>query len=366
MRQRLKRSVSQAIVWVDSGPIRRKRLGVYRRLKTSLEKARRDEAHYEHEDLPAFRSWLHRSFGAQLSRIREQQAEVEDKEGIVAEVRDLMWHGNLPPHVAYVRLMKQRQSDAEELDGDPHDDFDAFDEDDFEDFDPKAFMRDFADAFFNDAAGGTFPNDGREDEAREAFHGLFGLEDLGQAPLENNGTLKALYRGLAQRLHPDRCDSHDHESLEIWHELQEAYTARDLDWLRHVEAKCAIYEMHHPYETAISTINELIEETRAMLQSIRSYLRKVKNDLSWGFSELNEQSPERERAHAFLAADLNATEASLGEEMRHLDEIIATFSLVPKPRRKRPRMATQRTQKPGNPAKEKISEPKPEQMSFSF
>ena len=366
MRRRIKRSVSRAIVWVDSSPIRRKRLGVYRRLKTSLEKARRDEAHYEHEDLSAFRSWLHRSFGTQLSRIREQQAEVEDKEGLVAEVRDLMWHENLPPHVAYVRLMKQRQSDAKELDGDPHDDFDAFDEDDFEDFDPKASMRDFADAFFDDAAGGTFPNDGQEDEARKAFHRLFGLEDLGQAPLENNGTLKALYRGLAQRLHPDHCDGHDHESLEIWYELQEAYKERDLDWLRRVEAKCAIYEMHHPYETAISTINELIEETRAMLQSIRSYLRKVKNDLSWGFSELNEHAPERKRAHVLLAADLNATEASLGEEMRHLDEIIATFSLVPKPRSKRRRMATQRTQKPGNPAKEKKSEPKPEQMSFSF
>ena len=342
-RSRLRRNRCSAIILLDSGPIRRKRIGAYRRLKRRLEKARAEQERYEREDMPAFRSWFHFQFGERLSRIRDLEAEYEDKDSLVDQVREeVMWRGG-PYYAAYRRVQERRErwangEEDEPFDG-PNPDFGMDDE--FEssaessdgDVDFESFES-IARQLFEEAFGGEFSSDDDETGAPQNFGPFMGLGEK-RAPQAEGARLKGLYRRLARRLHPDNGSGGDGDRSELWHELQEAYDRQDLDAMIRLEAKCDLHSGTVSDNIPVSRIDELIEESRDMLRAVRTFLRASKNEPAWGFAGSNGH---RESLAQEIERDLIARESWLCGALKELNVILKRWVRVP--RRKRGRKMT--------------------------
>lgn len=107
----------------------------------------------------------------------------------------------------------------------------------------------------------------------------------GSAKRVSNGlTLKACYRALAKRLHPD------HSTLEAslrekrWHELQAAYRNRDLEAMLRVEAVCDMEDSGLTVQLGLSRLRELATYHQSHVISIRKALNTAERDLAFGFA----------------------------------------------------------------------------------
>ncbi len=66
-------SREKAIIKVDAEPIRNKLHKEYERVQKNVRLQQENLDRYHQQDIPNFRQWLHSTFGAQLTRVRELQ-----------------------------------------------------------------------------------------------------------------------------------------------------------------------------------------------------------------------------------------------------------------------------------------------------
>ncbi len=374
MRRERRHALGCAIILLDSEPIRRKRIGVYRRLKRALEKARAEEERFELEDVPAFTSWVHRNFGERLSKIRELEAEAKEKENLVNAIHlEVSFKGG-SYYAAYQCVLKRREAgDFGEEDepfspefGDEEGEIPEYgDESNF--FESEAdFVESFADAFFENVFSEVFEDETEEEAAREEFHRSLGLD--GRRPKRINiPKLKDMYRRLALRLHPDKNPSAGEERLQLWHELQGAYADENMDALLRVEAKCDIHYDTVSDHTTISSVDDIVEETREMLRAVRAFLTEAKKEPGWGFSggECNIDA-----LTLSVESDLWQRESWLLRLTEELDDTLKQWSQKPRRRRKK-RGRSRRSGKSGMGARQdsragEEAEAAPFQVEFPF
>jgi len=253
--------------------------------KTRLERARRQWHHFERKDKPAFVRWRAREFGALLSKAREVEEQIRDAQALVHEVEMEMRRGFQDAHTAYQKVMFRRanpsaameQQEAEEA----REGRGASRK--LSDFEKEALFHEWVQRFL-----GTNP-DKMDDEAYsttfEAFksHMFRGAPEeprvknvqrpMKQQPVEReaeeevaeeeevkDARVKALYRVLVRRLHPDLRDDASAGVSALWHEVQEAYAASDVAHLEILLALVDIEANTMGAQTSISQMRAILVE----------------------------------------------------------------------------------------------------------
>ena len=101
----------------------------------------------------------------------------------------------------------------------------------------------------------------------------------------NEARITALRRELAFALHPDQSDAGDDPArLELWHQVQEAVEARDLDRLEVLHAHLQVLRGELSPGTPVSRLLALTHMYRRSRDALRRRIRALRKEAEWGFS----------------------------------------------------------------------------------
>ena len=133
---------------------------------------------------------------------------------------------------------------------------------------------------------------------------------------------REIYRRLVQRLHPDRGGSWTAARQHLWHEVQQAWAARDTDWLSRLEVEWeTAHEVIGP-ASPVSRLRHAIAELRAARRDIERKLQDYRHSLPWRFTRTEaKRALLLHRTELILKRDL----AALRRELRHFDTVIAAW-----------------------------------------
>jgi hypothetical protein len=107
---------------------------------------------------------------------------------------------------------------------------------------------------------------------------------------DKEARLKAAYRAMARRLHPDRNRNGTitPQMRERWHEAQQAYLAGDVELLESIESLCADEEGEISVDTPVSLILERTSRLVASLTQVTNKMAHHKKEPAWAFSILKD------------------------------------------------------------------------------
>ena len=378
------------MILIDDAPLRKRTVSECTRAMAKFEKARAEWRQFETEDCPAYKSWLARMFGPLLTELRENDRLLREQRMLLREVNmERIWGPSHDPRKAYAEVMKRRESPEPE-----------------EELDSQAGESGFEE-FEGDSHGGNSPEgseggerDGGESERHAQFNGiffnLFGFDPrqmpgedyrrlfqaweagkfseassfefeedsydewgFGGEPSSQNADarIKEIYRILVRRLHPDLRTDKGAPVSSIWHDIQEAYAARDLERL---EMLLALTEMVDGRSSSMSTLGQMREavaELKRSLRAVQSSIREARTHPAWKFT----QTMDLDSLEEVIRRDFTE---SVREQRRELREIKRTLDEWSKPHeRKRP--ASQAARPPA-PARSKKKAPSIDPFQTEF
>jgi hypothetical protein len=124
--------------------------------------------------------------------------------------------------------------------------------------------------------------------------------------------VKEIYRILVRRLHPDTGKfRHDAQTERLWHDLQAAYSATDLE---RMEVLLAITDLHESGEAIRSTLFHLRQVAKEMTSTLRDLKKKilqVKKTDAWKFWHADNRDKVAKKIR-------DAVEERIKNEKRHL------------------------------------------------
>lgn len=341
------------LVWVDQGPLRREAASECSRAIERLEKARAEWKRFEREDQPAFQRWTASTFGALMSRIRDVEGLVRDKERLIAEVeREMYFSGSRSYRAAFTRVQKRRDNPEAEAETraktPPPEEERAHpeesEEEELDEFTQELLFEEFLRTFL-----GMNP-DRMSDRQYEKMFADFKAKILGRdrsdAPPPNGRAepepdfapeppkppqdrVKELYRLLVRRLHPDlRADSNA-EVSSIWHEVQEAYAAGNVERLEMLLAFTDIQSNTTGEHTSLFQMRSVLAELRSTFKALQRTLQTAKKDPAWNFARLANRSKIETRLRREMETTLQWHE----DQLRQLEALIAQWTAPHKGRR---------------------------------
>jgi hypothetical protein len=356
------------LVVIDNGPIRRRALDEYWSAERRLEKIRTELEVFETNDMPAFNRWEARTFGALLTEIRETESAAAEKRRIVEAIEEeVMWSG-CTRVTAYRRVMevlsRSAAGEEEEQDEpgwgnedpegmDPGSDSERmFGETDLppgfdvRDFDrlprsDKAKFRAFYESIaemFEMMTGLPAPDLDKVLE-RERARSRGGEEQVPDGSRRyperhpEKDRSKTLYRKLVRQLHPDRNRNQGWRERELWHEVQAAYQARDLDRL---EAAAGRVEMGLNGASAALSVHTLLRLTGDLLRELaglKKQAARARRHSAWKFSTRANDLAAMEARHR---GQLELLKASAREELLRWSAILDDLAARAKRRPKKP------------------------------
>jgi len=385
-------SLCRELVVVDSESIRSKALGDCSRARTTFHKAEAELAAYEGEDLPAFSRWYRVTFGPELEAVREANEAAEslsqsiwriqtycqmaacsfaDAARLLEESPDTFakaearfreearreeearerhqervnrkFVGEILPRLR--RFLKSARPEIKRLRRDGWSGAEIVDEL-FGDFafeeglfaqelivmiqDPRVqdllreheLMPDQEPAA-EEAREERAAENGRGDERRR-------VKAAGKDQPED-ARIKALKRELAFALHPDQDGGDDPEKLALWHQVQEAVAARDVDRLEVIQAHLHMLTGEVSPKTPVSRLQALTNMYRESRNALRRRIRKLRQSPEWGFRALDEtaRAALRERLHREVLAERRRAESGLRNVRAEYRELKARSSRDP-------------------------------------
>jgi len=324
-----RRSRRWELVPVDSEAVRRKVLGNYRRARTTYRKAEKTWSRHFEEENPAYNRWVRRSCGPAIARVRELVEKINHRSHVLHLLHWERWRTGLGMRACYERVLDRLEhperypeeeapfgfepDDAEEM-GPEEEEAHAGDAGDWEALmaDLEAMLGEDFEAFFG-AAPGEESHASEEPSDASAGH-----------------RLKQVYRQLVRRLHPDLNHDLCAEKEQIWHRVQEAYRAGDLDTLQVLQTHEELVSGSLSRATPVSHIIALTEDYRRVRRSVRNALRRARQQPSWGFLDWSQRE---QREHLLFVQDALETEAgALSERLSWVEDEIARWEKRPTPR----------------------------------
>jgi hypothetical protein len=329
MRKEKNDSLDRRMVRVEQESLRETAAAECTKAKARLERARQQWHHFERKDKPAFVRWRAREFGTLLSKAREVEEQIHNAHALVHEVEMEMRRGFQDAHSAYQRVMFRRENPSIATDdGDaegPQEERGAGGK--LSDFEKESLFQDWVKRSL-----GTNP-DKMDDEAYSTTFEAFKSHMFRGAPEEpraenvqgprvrkrvvieveeesaeeeavKDARVKALYRILVRRLHPDlRADASASVSS-LWHEVQEAYAASDVAHLEILLALVDIESNSMGTQTSIGQMRAILAEFERAAQALEKSLREAEGEDAWNFAQGGPDADLRLRVERELTLDL--------------------------------------------------------------
>jgi hypothetical protein len=357
------------IIPVDGGPLRKSAAREFKRAMAKLEKARGEWRRFEQEDRPSFGRWMALKFGALMTEFRENSRLIHEQQALIHEVElEMLWSGHHNPPRAYAAVMKRRENpepgdDFEEpphAEAGPRENRDAQgargDEGDFDPFEetgadvPRERREQLFESFLRSVPGFNPKHLSQAEYARlfaEFETSMFGdrarseraqvrHEEKPKASREEL-RLKEIYRVLVRRLHPDLRADGDATVSAIWHEVQEAYGARNLDRLETLLALTELQSGADGGRASLSQMREALKELMRALRVIQRSIRGAKRDPAWGFSQAGSHAAMEVRIRCELEENVSEQRWVLADLKKTLERWSRPRTTPAKPRAKRPR-----------------------------
>jgi hypothetical protein len=354
-----KKIETRALVLVDQEKIRKDYIKKCKRTMKDLEKAKKEILEYENTDLPSYHKWYNQTFGNKLSLIRETHEKAGELFHTLKEIEYFKNKKKISYYEAYLLVQdkKKNPDKYKEEEEASHEYYQYSDEDDWNDedygvFDDEDFAHDNPDstpemeAEIEEAfaeflrSNPEAARDAKHPKMRKVLFEFFrsyyydtkeqreGSFTPSQAKENMESRIKARYRQLVRRLHPDYCKERTEHLDNLWHEVQIAYQAKDLERLDMLLAISSINEGDFNADFSVSQILDVQKEYKDQLKAIRSKIRKAKKEPSWGFTKL------KSTAQIGKVIDRQLT-ANYHEEKRNLEHfqlILQEWSKPPVPR----------------------------------
>jgi hypothetical protein len=310
--------------------------------KARLERARRQWHHFERKDKPAFVRWRAREFGALLSKAREVEDQIRDAQTLVHEVEMEMRRGFQDAHSAYQRVMFRRENPVIALEMDdaenPPEEQGAAGK--LSDFEKETLFQEWVKRSL-----GTHP-DKMDDEAYSTTFEAFKSHMFRGAPEEprvrnvrrsvpqeravaeeegaeeeeaKDARVKALYRILVRRLHPDLRDDSSAGVSALWHEVQEAYAASDVPHLEILLALIDIEANTLGAQTSVGQMRAILMELERAARALEKSLLEAEGEDAWDFAQSGPNEDLQRRVGRQLESEL------AGRSMR-LDVLTKTIA----------------------------------------
>lgn len=279
-RKTAKPRLCRALVPLDTKSIRSGLIKKLRRAKRGFEKTEAEFKHHIENEIHCFDLWRRTHFGAELNHLLMRTRELDGKQYLHQLIEDCAETANLSQRKAYAFIIENSSDDwqeqlvfaadwfdrleeEEELKWKKSDSCDEDDEDDEDDY----HVFEYIDEFLREMLENEFDDNHFSDTCRKP-----------------DARIQEIYRGLCKRLHPDTGVEFDDDLRELWHEVQSAYSDRDLNRLEilqaRVDAGSELESIGHP------TCAEIITRTAEFKEgtsAIRESIRRAKLDISWGF-----------------------------------------------------------------------------------
>ena len=317
------------IIWIDQAPLRRAAADDCTLALERLEYARLGWHRFEREDKPAFARWRAREFGALLSKAREIEVEIRERQALVHEVEMEMRRGFQDAHSAYQRVMFRRENPGgagEEGPAAPAPNESGASRP-VSDFEKEALFQDWVKKSL-----GTNP-DKMDDEAYTTSFEAFKTH-MFRAPREEplprnaprpagpasaepeaendepetessvDARVKELYRRLVRRLHPDvRADGNVTVSS-LWHEVQEAYAASDVARMEILLALSDIAANHLGDETSLAQMKSVLAELDRAARALEMSMTEARREDAWNFARTGPNPDLRLRTERQMKSEL--------------------------------------------------------------
>jgi hypothetical protein len=307
-----------ALMVIDELPLKSAAWAELHSVRKRQEKAARDLHRHEEIDRPEYDAWLHRTFPTVITLLRELHEEVYAKGQRVHTVQTIAAMTGRSPRKIW---LEHKEAEANAKANSENESANHKDRGDFGDADEF----DDDDDFFGDD-----PRDARRSK-RQQWDDMFDVDfDFPSAP-KATAEVKDIYRRLVQRIHPDRGGEWTAARQRLWHEVQQAWAAGDVDWLTRLEVE---WETANDVLTPSSPLSRLrcaIAELHAARRDIERKLRDYRGSPPWRFS-----LSEKKREDLYRRTDLNFRHDIdfLQRQLTHLNALIASWE---KPVRRRTR-----------------------------
>jgi hypothetical protein len=251
-------------------------------VRKRLDRLARDLHRHEGIDVPAYDSWLHRTFPVLVTALRDLHAEVAAKSRQVQAVQrtSALYGGSLK------RLWREQKLRASSPEPAPEADEEA------------------------DEGDETRRTEARPEDFEQA---------IGPAP---SSEARDIYRRLVQRLHPDRGGVWTKAREHLWHEVQQAWAVADADWLARLEVGWeTAHEVVGP-DAPLSRLRRAIEELHAARRDTERKLKHYRSSPQWRFTRSEHYHPAlQRRTEENFAHDLKF----LQRQLDHLNATIASW-----------------------------------------
>lgn len=328
MRKEREDAFDRRMVRIEQESLRESAAAECTRAKARLERARLRWHHFERKDKPAFVRWRAREFGALLSKTREVETQIRDAQILVHEVEMEMRRGFQDAHRAYQRVMFRRENplaatDEEETEGPQEERGSAGKLSDFEKeslfqewvkrslgtnpdkMDDEAYSTTF-EAFKSHMFRGA-PEEPREHNVRRSTGQRVEIEieeEEAEEEEAKDARVKALYRVLVRRLHPDLRADASTEVSGLWHEVQEAYAAGDVAHLEILLALIDIESNGTAAQTSVSQMRATLAELERAARALEKSLLEAEGEDAWDFAQSGPNEDLRLRLERQLKSDL--------------------------------------------------------------
>lgn len=319
-----------ALVLVEQKSLRAAARERCRRALAAMEKLRNRLGVFEREDRPAFHQWLAREFGRHLTAARDLEDAIRAQQELVRDVEEEILRTLCDPATAYQRVRlrttnpeRAAEEDRRRAEAAPKTGVHLSDSEQEEVF--KNWLREnfgvHAEAMDGVAFRINFGNfrvhlfgELPEEEHRRNFPSL---------PMPCPRMVRA-YRVLVRRLHPDRRGDGSAQASWLWHEVQHAYGARDLERLETLLAFTELDEEEWDAQTPLFQLRAVRRELRQTLRALRQSLRAAATEDAWQFAK-------RSTDNMFRARVGTALEENLAGQRRTLDYLTNLIAQWEKP-----------------------------------
>ena len=242
-------SFDRRIILLDDAPWRQRTAADCKRELAKLDKARAEWQRFQQKDQPAFARWTAATFGPLLTALRDNENLLDEQEAFIEEVELEMICGNHRNYRKAYATVKREWDNPDHSDNSAAEESPAPEDNAFKpgadsgdglpDSARQALFEEFVQCMGTDLAG---LSKAEREEMFAQFEIALAEEELRQRPAgpraekkpataTPEARLKEIYRILVRRLHPDLLAAKGAAVASIWHEVQEAYQARNLERL---------------------------------------------------------------------------------------------------------------------------------------